>query len=106
MPDVLPEEQFQTLKWQRGQGYYNAHKHHTIYPWWVFREKMKQELLPIVKRRYEAYVMSWILFHEEAPAPGELSDKYGERILAKVLEMVDRERERLKETNTGKGSQK
>lgn len=94
MADITSEARFCALKWERGQGYYNANLHEQPYSWGDFSHGLREFELSIRKRRYEAYVMSWILFHEEEPLAARLDEKHGETILQRVREKIAAEVER------------
>lgn len=102
MAEITSEARFQALKWKRGQGYYNANLHEQPYSWGDFSHGLQEFELSIRKRRYEAYIMSWILFHEEEPKAARLSERHGETILARVREMVAGETERRKDMRGAK----
>ncbi len=97
MAEITSEARFQALKWERGQGYYNANLHEQPFTWEEFLWNMGNLEMRMCKRRYEAYIMSWILFHEKEPKATRLSGRHGEKILARVREMVAGELERRKD---------
>lgn len=91
MGDVVSEARVAVLRWKRGTGYYGAHKHDTPYSWEDFRHNMSDTLLPIAKRRYEAYVLSWLLSHDGELDPIRLDKAHGVTILARVKMAVAHE---------------
>ena len=102
MADITSEARFQALKWERGQGYYNAHRHEQPFSWDAFSFGLGEFELSIRKRRYEAYIMSWIMFHDEEPLAERLDERHGETILQRVRKNIERELERRKDMRGAK----
>lgn len=93
MGHVVSAERVAVLRWQRGTGYYGAHKHEQPYSWEEFQHNMPGELQSIQKSRYESYILSWLLFHKQELNPDRLDMKHGATILNKVRKAVENELE-------------
>ena len=95
MDDFTSEAKFQTLKWQRGKGYWGAHEHPVVFPFKDFRVHFTREPIDMVKSRYVSYLISWVLFHDKTPKAEDISRTAGEKILAIVAGKMQEELTRL-----------
>lgn len=95
MSNVTSEAGFQTLKWQRGKGYWGAHQHPVVFPFRDFRVHFTREPMEIIKARYVSYLISWVLFHDKTPKATDISKTAGEEILEIVAGKMQEELSRL-----------